>query len=350
MDYAPIVSSSPPSTTPSLQQTSFTFPTPPPSNSSSPQPLLSSSSPSASTYHGVTEAIGLNTPTETTFAPVSADLQDQMSAHPLLSEPGHPLQVEPIATENNEPGDQNSSAFVYSNMLSSNTALGVAHPLPNTFQPAPSLPCSLPTHGGPTSFAFPSVPPHMQSLSFPNVSPSSVHPALHLPNMSHQAKAPTLTASFPPCSFTHPPSSLSCPPFQTSSCLAVSSSFHQSANTLQQTAQHPQNLPNSSTSSSYPPVDAGAIPQFNHGAPYRPERVLQHPSLLSQLEQPLTSTLPSSTPPAALFPAFPSYPLRLCQEPRSSLSIAFRHLYRQHQHGPTHPQGSYLDVSTRAVY
>lgn len=347
MDYAPIVSSSPPSTTPSLQQTTFTFPTPPPSNSSSPEPLLSSSSPSASTYHGVTEAIGSNTPTETTFAPVSADLQDQMSA-PLLSEPCHPLQVGPIATENNEPGDQSSSAYVYSNMISSNTALGVAHPLPNTVQPAPSLPCSLPTHGGPTSFAFPSVPPHMQSLSFPNVSPSSIHPALHLPNMSHQAKAPTLTASFPPCSFTHPPSSLSCPPFQASSCLAISSSFHQSANTLPQTAQHPQNLPNSS--SSYPMVDAGAIPQFNHGAPYRPERVLQHPSLLSQLEQPLTSTLPSSTPPAALFPAFPTYPLRLCQEPRSSLSIAFRHLYRQHQHDPTHPQGSYLDGSTRAIY
>ncbi|KAF3853549.1 hypothetical protein F7725_014237 [Dissostichus mawsoni] len=33
-----------------------------------------------------------------------------------------------------------------------------------------------------------------------------------------------------------------------------------------------------------------------------------------------------------------------------SLTLPFRHLYRQHQHGHAHPQGSYLDMSNRAVY
>lgn len=238
-------------------------------------------------------------------------------------------------------------------MLSVNPAPVTAQLLSNQHQPAASLPCSIPPHGGPTSFAFPSVPPHMPSLSYPSVPPSSTHPALHLPNLSHQVQAPTRAAAFPPPSFTHPPSSLPHPPFQPSSGLAVSTSFQQSATPLPQTAQHPQNLPNpsaSSSTSSYPPVDMSAIPQFNPAAPYRPEMVLHHPSLLSQLDPSLPSGLPSSTPPSTVYPAFTSYPLRLCQEPCSSLPIPFRHLYRQHQHSHAHPQGSYLDMSTRAVY
>ncbi|CAG07599.1 unnamed protein product [Tetraodon nigroviridis] len=31
-------------------------------------------------------------------------------------------------------------------------------------------------------------------------------------------------------------------------------------------------------------------------------------------------------------------------------SLVEGHLYRQHQHGPAHPQGPYLDVSTRGVF
>ncbi|XP_071319092.1 T-box transcription factor TBX6 [Trachinotus anak] len=366
IDYPSILSSSPTlssstTTTPSLQQTSFTFPTPPPSNSSSPQPLLSSSSsspPSANTYHTIPEMISPHTTTGGSFpAPPSAcqsGLQDQMSAHSLLTQPGQPLQGEAITSGNNSPSDQSSAAFIYPNVLPTNPdpAPVVAQPLPNqTHLPAHNLPCSLPTHGATMSFAFPSVPPHMQNLSFPNVSPSPAHPALHLPNLSHQAPAPSLAAAFPPSSFTHPSSSLPHPPFQPSSCLAVTSSFQQSVSSappLPPTA-HPQSLPNpsaSSSTSSYPPVELGAIPQFNPPAPYRPEMVLHHPSLLPQLDP----TLPSSTPPPALYPAFPSYPLRLCQDPHSSLSIPFRHLYRQHQHGHTHPQGSYLDMSTRPVF
>ncbi|KAL7372075.1 hypothetical protein ABVT39_009751 [Epinephelus coioides] len=356
IDYPSILSSSPtlPSsstTTPSLQQTSFTFPTPPPSNSSSPQSLLSSSSPSANTYHAIPETISPQTPTDASFPAPSAcesGLQDQMSVHTLLTQPSQPLQGEAVTSENNSPSDQSSAAFIYPNIPPANPdpVPVTAQPLPNhNYPPAPSLPCSLPNHGGPTSFAFPSVHPHMQNLSFSNMAPTS---ALHLPNLSHQAQPPSLAAAagFPPSSFTHPPSSLPHPPFQPSSCLAVSSSFQQSV-TSAPPAAHPQNLPNPSTSS-YPEI--GGIPQFNPAAPYRPDMVLHHPSLLPQLDPSLPSSLPSSTPPPALYPAFPSYPLRLRQDPHSSLSIPFRHLYRQHQHGHAHPQGSYLDMSTRAVF
>lgn len=339
VDYPAILSSSPTitspsSTTPSLQQTSFIFPTPPPSSSSSPQPLLPStcSSPSATSYQGVTETITPQTPPDATFAAsVPAG---------LLSEP---LQVEPTPAENHEPSDLSSAVFAYPNIYPSIPAPAASLPLANPVQSAPSLPCSMPAHGGPTSFAFPSVPPHMQSLSFQSVPPNSTHPALHLPNLSHQGQASALAAAFPPCSFTHPSSSLPHPPFQPSSCLTVTPSFQQSAATVSQTVQHPQKLSNpSSTTSPYPPVDVGAIPQFNPSATYRPERVLHHPSLLSQLDPSLPSAVPSSNPSPALYPAFPSYPLRLRQEAHTSLPIPFRHLYRQHQHGPPHPQGSFL--------
>ncbi|CAJ1080388.1 T-box transcription factor TBX6 [Xyrichtys novacula] len=339
INYPTILSSSPsptlspPSstTTPSLQQTSFTFPTPPPSNSSSPQQLLSSSSPpSVNTYHNIPETISPHTPTDATFSAPSG-LQEQIPTHP------HDL-----------PSDQSSAGFIYPNILSANPdpAPVTAPPLLNqNHPPPPTLSCSLPSHGAPTSFALPSVPSHMQNISFPNVPPSSAHPALHLSN-----QPPSLAPTFPPSSFPHPTPSLPHPPFQPSSCLAVSSSFQQSATSAP--SVHPPNLhnPPPSSTSSYPSLEIGAIPQFNAAAPYRPDMVLHHPSLLPQLDPSHTSSLPSSTPPQALYPAFPSYPLRLCQDPHSSLSIPFRHLYRQHQHGHTLPQGSYLDMGTRPVF
>uniref|UniRef100_A0A665UI33 T-box transcription factor 6 n=1 Tax=Echeneis naucrates TaxID=173247 RepID=A0A665UI33_ECHNA len=341
IDYPSILSSSSTlssstTTTPSLQQTSFTFPTPPPSNSSSPQPLLSSisssSPPSTNTYHTIPETIRPHTTTDASFPAPPSTCQSDLG--------------------NNSPRDQSSASFIYPNVLPTNSDPSpvVPQPLSNQNQ-APALPCSLPPHGASTSFAFPSVPPHMQNLAFSNVSPSPAHSALHRTNLSHQATAPSLPAPFPPPSFTHPSSSLPHPPFQPSPCLAVSSSFQQSISSTQpiMPTAHPQTFPSSSVSSStpsYPPVEIGAIPQFNPPPPYRPEMVLHHPSLLPQLE----SSLPSSTSPPALYPAFPSYPLRLCQDPHSSLPIPFRHLYRQHQHGHAHPQGSYLDMSTRSMF
>lgn len=299
MDYPTLLSSSPtisPSaTTPSLQPTAFTFPTPPPSTSSSPS------------YHTLPPAnpdmISPPAPAAPSFAPPSGL---DMSSHPLL-----PPVDEPLTAGTNSPSDQSSAVFVY--------------PPAASQAPPPPQPCSAPPYGAAAPFAFPSVPPHMQNLSFPTVPPGQ-----HLPNLSHQGQAPALAAPFPPSSFTHPPSSLPPPPFQPSSCLAVSS-----AGPPLPPAAHPQSL-STAVSSSYPSMEMGPIPPFNPPGPYRSEMVLHHPSL------------PSSAPPA-LYPAFSSYPLRLCQDPHSSLSIPLRHLYR-HQHGHAHPQGSYLDMSTRAVY
>ncbi|KAK5905898.1 hypothetical protein CgunFtcFv8_001813 [Champsocephalus gunnari] len=342
IDYTPILSSPPTlsssSNTPLLQQTTFTFPTPPPSNSSSPQPLLSSSSPS---YHTMPETISPHTPADASFhaPPCQSGLQDQISAHSLLND--QPLQGDSISSASNSPIDQTSAVFIYPNNLPVNPAPVTA--LSNYNLPlAPSLPCSLPTHG--TSFPFPSVSPHMQS--FPNMSSNPSHHAFNFQNLSHQTQA------FPPSSFPHP-SSLPHPhpSFQPSSCLAVPSSFQQSvssAPSMPPTA-YPQNLANPSNSS-YTQVDISGIPQFNPAAHYRPEMVRHHPSLLPQLDPSLPSNLPSSNPPQSLYSAFPSYPLRLCQDPHPSLSLPFRHLYRQHQHVHAHPQGSYLDMSTRAVY
>uniref|UniRef100_A0A672JLT1 T-box transcription factor 6 n=1 Tax=Salarias fasciatus TaxID=181472 RepID=A0A672JLT1_SALFA len=207
-------------------------------------------------------------------------------------------------------------------------------PVPTQSQPPPSgLQCSLPSHGSSPSFTF---PPHMQNLSFSNVSHNPVHAALHLPNLGHQA--------FAPPSFTHPSPSLSHPPFQPSSCLAVSSSLQHSVTAAGPLPNLPNPPPSCPPTSSYPPVELGAIPQFNPAPPYHPEMVLHRPSLLPQLDP----ALPSSTPPPALYPAFPSYPLRLRQDPHPSLPVPFRHLYRQHQHGRS--QGPYLDVGARAVF
>lgn len=360
INYPSLLSSSPAlsstSNTPSLQQTSFTFPTPPPSSSTSPQSLLSSSSsPSSSSnnYHTVPDTISPHTSTDASFhAPSSttclSDLQDQVAVHSLLTQPGQQLQAGPLATDS--PSDQSSAAFMYQNIVPTNPSptLSTAQPFPCQNQPpAPALSCSLPMHASSTSFAPPSVPPQMQNLPFPHISPSPAHPALHLPNLTHQAQPPSLApaTAFPPSSFPYPPSTLPHPPFQPSSCLAVASSFQQSvtpAATLPPVAHNPCT---SSSTPSYPAVEIGAVPPFNPAPPYRPEMVRHHPSLLPHLDP----SLPPSAPNPALYPTFKSYPLRLCQDPHPSLSIPFRHLYRQ-QHGHSLSQGSYLEMSTRPMF
>ncbi|KAK5607176.1 hypothetical protein CRENBAI_006453 [Crenichthys baileyi] len=302
--------------TPSLQQTSFNFPTPPPSDSSSP---------SSGTFHTVPGMVSPHTPaafgaTSNTFP---SDLQDQTSPH------SQGQQGEPDTDGSTGPMVQTSGAFTYPNVLPMNTD--------TEYKPlAASLPCSLPFNGAGTSFALPSIPQQMQTVSFPTVTPS---PTLSFPNLSHQSAAPFL----PPSSFPHSSSSLPHHSFPPSSCLAVSSSFQQplTSAALPQTQPHPSSC---SYTYSYPPAGVSAIPQFTPAPPYRPEMVLHRQALLPQLD----ASLPSSTPPPALYPTFPSYPLRLHQDPHSSLPAPFRHLYRQHQQSYPHSQGSY--ISARAVF
>uniref|UniRef100_A0AAQ5XF15 T-box domain-containing protein n=1 Tax=Amphiprion ocellaris TaxID=80972 RepID=A0AAQ5XF15_AMPOC len=335
----------------SMAEPAFTssFPAPPPSSSSFPSAPLPQPSSSFSSL-----------PSSDTSDPQPSippiDYPSLLSSSPSLSAAATTPSLQQTSFTFPTPPPSNSSSPQPLLPSSSSPSSNPYHAIPETISPqtdasfaAPSSTC----HSGQMSAQSLLIQPNQTlqqepggngspsdqssaNLSFPNVSPS---PALHLQNLSHQAQP--LTAAFPPSSFAHPSSSLPHPSFQPSACLA--SSFQQSAGT------HPQNLPNPSSSSStpsYPPVEIGAIPQFNPAPPYRPEMVLHHPSLLPQLD----SSLPSSTPPPSLYPAFPSYPLRLCQDPHSSLSIPFRHLYRQHQHGHPHPQGSYLDMSTRAVF
>ncbi|MEQ2255443.1 hypothetical protein ILYODFUR_013954 [Ilyodon furcidens] len=302
--------------TPSLQQTSFNFPTPPPSDSSSP---------SSGTFHTVPEMVSPHTPAAfgATSNTCPSDLQDQTSPH------SQGQQGEPDTDGSTGPMVQTSGAFTYPNVLPMNTD--------TEYKPlVASLPCSLPSNGAGTSFALPSIPQQMQTVSFPTLTPS---PTLSFPNLSHQTAAPFL----PPSSFPHSSSSLPHHSFPPSSCLAVSSSFQQplTSAALPQTQPHPSS---SSYTCSYPSAGVSTIPQFTPAPPYRPEMVLHRQALLPQLD----SSLPSSTPPQALYPAFPSYPLRLHQDPHSSLPAPFRHLYRQHQQSYPHPQGSY--ISARAVF
>ncbi|KAG9349997.1 hypothetical protein JZ751_026350 [Albula glossodonta] len=74
-----------------------------------------------------------------------------------------------------------------------------------------------------------------------------------------------------------------------------------------------------------------------------------HPPLMPTLEPSLTSCISSSSPAqAALYSSFPSYPLRLCQDPRSSFPIPLRHMYGQHRHGHAHGQSSFLEIGGRS--
>ncbi|CAL1599387.1 unnamed protein product [Knipowitschia caucasica] len=291
LDYHTTTLSPTSTSTPALQQTTFTFPTPPHSNSSSPLPVADT--PPAYSY-----ACDLENAAITSYSAPNPAC-DHMSANSLLNQPT----IDPMT--NSSINDPTPPEYAYPHFLSTN---------PNSIQAlsnqnqlhSPSLSCSFPVYNNPLqSFAF---PPPMQNLAFPNMTANPSH-ALHLPNLNHQPQPP-----FPPSSFTH--SALSHPQFQAPS----------NSQTLSN-ASAPHNA------TSYPPVELGAIPQFSSGAPYRPDIVRHHPALLSQLDLPTAASNP------AMYSTFSPYP---------HLPLPLRHLYRQHQHANT--QGPYLDMGARAVY
>ncbi|PWA16677.1 hypothetical protein CCH79_00017508 [Gambusia affinis] len=204
---------------------SLSFPTPPPSDTSS--------SPANSAF--IPETISPHT---------SADF-----TCPSNSPPSQAQQGEPDANASNGRLAHTSAAFTYPNIL------------PMNAEPEYSL-ATFPPNGSCNTFALPSLPQQIQTLSFPNVTPSA---ALNFPNLTHQAQFAT--------------------------------------------------------------------------SPYHPEVVLHRQAFIPP---------PTSTPAPALYPAFPSYPLRLHQDPHSALSAPFSHLYRQHQQSHPRSQGPY--ISTRAVF
>nr|XP_029541441.1 T-box transcription factor TBX6-like [Oncorhynchus nerka] len=385
-DYPSILSSSPtlPSspTSPSLQQTSFTYPTVPISTSSSPKPLLSSTS-CQSILPSIQQQglLSPHTPTNTSFPslpPPSCQpiQQNGVTTHSMLTPPNQALQAVPISNQTPPLLVFNPTAYPYPNLPLSNviqttpSLFNLSSPSTSQSHPVPSLPYSLSSHSAPLSYPFPSLPSSLSSCSsvqnwtLPNVSSGSVHSAVSIP-IPTQIQAPSVGSSFLPSSFTHPPSSLPNPVYQPSSCSTIpsvsvasfqpSASSHISPFSLTNHSLPPTACPQNQTAtpSSYPPIaptEIGSFSQFNSGAPYLPEMVLHHPSLLPPLDPSLSSCVSSSSTPPALYPPFSSYPLRLCQDPRSSFTIPLRHMYRQHQHGHTHAQGSYLDMSGRAVF
>ncbi|KAK6302152.1 hypothetical protein J4Q44_G00282050 [Coregonus suidteri] len=256
-DYPSILSSSPtlPSSTtsPLLQQTSFTYPTLSLSTSSFPKPLLSSTS-----FHSIPPSdpqqglLSPHTPTNTYFPSLPPPCcqpiqQNGVTTHSMLTPPNQALQAVPISNQTPPP-------------------LSVFNP---TAYPYPNLPLSNVNQ---------TTPPSLFNLSIYQPSSCSAIPSASVPSFQ-----PSASSHIPPFSLTNhslPPTT--CPQNQTT------------------------------TPSSYPPIaptEIGSFSQFNPGAPYLPE-----------------------------------------MDPRSSFPIPLRHMYRQHQHGHTHPQGSYMDMSGRAVF
>ncbi|CAL8303772.1 unnamed protein product [Lota lota] len=159
-----------------------------------------------------------------------------------------------------------------------------------------------------SQFTYPSAPPLNQSQlsSFP----------------LNQSQLSSFTHSFPSSSFNHPS-------FQSNSCF----SSHLPPPSLGFPSSH---LPPSSLSGQgqTPSPFFSSSAELHPGSPYLPDMMLHLPALSSSSQGP------------ALYSSFPSYPLRLCPDPRSSMPVPLRHVYRQ----PQPPQGSYLDMGPRAAF
>ncbi|KAG9267397.1 T-box transcription factor TBX6-like [Astyanax mexicanus] len=236
-----------------------------------------------------------------------------------------------------------------------NIQIPIVNPNPN---PNPSVSASLPTTFQPPqpSYAFPTtIPsgPHLfQNLAMPPTGSSHAVPAI--PNMAHFQ--PTIPQSLSASTFSHIPPQCNSNPTQIppQTFMPVQAS-HPTPHLPPHSALQNHSLPPAPTHTqytanpnAYPAVAASEVGSFSQmnppPAPYLPDVVL-HPSLLPPLDHPLSS----SAPPARYNP-FPSYPLRLCQDPRTSFHLPLRHIYRQPQHVHPHSQGPYLDLGGRAAY
>uniref|UniRef100_A0A4W4GTU4 T-box domain-containing protein n=1 Tax=Electrophorus electricus TaxID=8005 RepID=A0A4W4GTU4_ELEEL len=376
--FLPVQSSNNPEpTTPSTQVLpTSAFPFPP-----MPQPNPISVTPDS---HQVQTDFPFLSMQETTSSGMSTSSVPDTTAFPFLSQPSHsnpsasPSVQAPVAfsfttTHPSSASLQNPS----SSFQTHSTPVSVAYsssspinPVPTqavsgpTLNPAPahslsSLSASLPTHavsGSQSTSAqtpyvsYPfhtSIPgPHpRQNLAMASV--GSSHGVQALPNMSQIQ--PTISQSFPTSPFSHVPPQCANPsqiPSQPFTHIQASVASHLPHSALQnhpihQSSSH-THYPASSTNA-YPPVapsEIGSFSQVNPAAPYLPDVVL-HPPILPPIDH--------STPPS-LYNHFPSYPLRLCQDPRSSFHLPLRHIFRQTQHVHSNSQGPYLDLGGRPTF
>ncbi|XP_036392736.1 T-box transcription factor TBX6 [Megalops cyprinoides] len=352
---SPLYESLPPSSYPSL------LPSSPPLPSSTASPSIPTSD-STINYQLLPSSSSPQLPTSASYPsiPPSNSPQDLLSPHtpPNSTYPSQPpplyQSIHHSASTHTPPSVQNptlpTSASISTPSSDPNPSLPTSTITHTTPVPIPTLPSSTSIHT-PPSVANPTLPPSTSIHSTPS--------ALSQPVLS------SALSSFPSSASVHAPPSVPNPSFP-SSCYVLPSSAPSLPSLPASTSSHTSSsLPNpplppaayahfpSSAPSSYPtvpPTEIGSFSQFNPAPPYLSEMVL-HPSLMSTLEPSLSSCLPSSSSAqAALYPPFPSYPLRLCQDPRSPFTIPLRHIYGQHRHGHAHSQGPYLEMGGRGVF
>ncbi|KAL6474971.1 hypothetical protein MHYP_G00160110 [Metynnis hypsauchen] len=375
--FPPVQSSNNPDpTTPPSQvipQTAFPFPPVPQAN---PNNGTSDSNPipTAFPFHSVpqTNSNPVTTPSE---------LNTNTTSFPFPTHPNNPnpqsslprqtpaacsfttTQLSSASHLNSSPSFQNPSHSTTESFIHSSSSSLHAVPPQTISIPTINPTTSLPTHAisGPipnsvqpphTSYPFPTSIPSgsypLQNLGMPAIGPS--HGVPSIPNMVQIQ--PTIPQSLPASSFSHVPPQCANPsqvPAQPFVPIQASTTSHLPHAALQNHSvpPGPTHTQYPASSNAYPPVapsEIGSFSQMNPAAPYLPDMVL-HPSLLP----PLDHGLPSSTPPSRYNP-FPSYPLRLCQDPRTSFHLPLRHIYRQPQHLHSNNQGPYLDLGGRAAF
>ncbi|XP_062859477.1 T-box transcription factor TBX6 [Trichomycterus rosablanca] len=295
--------------------------------------------------------VDVSTPTAFPFPPIQSSNNSESTTPPSQILPQTAFPFPPIQSTNN------------SDTPPSQILAQTAFPFPPVQQPNP-LNDSLDSNPISTSFPFLSEPeststplptPHPTVYNFsvfpepkePKFLPSNVQALGNIAQVQ-----PTLPQSFPP-TYQHIPPQCANPsqiPAQSFPSIPPSTATfltHPALPNHPVPATHPH--PHTQYPvpyNAYPPVapsELGSFSQINPNASYLPDMVL-HPSILPALDNSLPSTA------ASIYNPFPSYPLRLCQDPRSSFHLQLRHLYRQPQ--PVHPnnQGSYLELGGRPAF
>lgn len=368
--FPPVPSSNnPDSTTPSSQilpHTAFPFPPVEHPNGQTDPNQISTAFP----FNSVTESTStpLNTPPDqdsnTTAFPFSPQPSNTNSSAPLPVQTLAPYYFQSSANSHpssyQNPTNSANGPFTQMSSNSVNVARTQVFNNPVISAIAATPIASLPTHVVPGSISnsthtphisyplppsIPVGPPPLQNVAA--IGSSQVVPAF--PNIGQVQ--PTMPQSFPTSTFSH------MPPQCANSSQIPSQSFApmpgSTASLLSHSALQNHPIPPGpthtqfpATTTAYPPVapsEIGSFSQLNPAAPYLPEMVL-HPSLLPSLD----NTLPSSA--TSLYNPFPSYPLRLCQDPRSSFHLQLRHIYRQPQHVHANSQGSYIDLGGRPAF
>lgn len=356
-----------------LPQTVLSFPAVAQCNPNpNPTPSNPNMTPTAFPFPSPAQSTPIMTPSnsETTILPFASVQQNQQNLHLNTAESTQNpaagsfplpqlLSTSGLSTVSVVPNPIHSTAGPFSfpptNVIHQGPIQAVSSTLhPTTAYPIQPFPAALSKHNPPgsnpvasshTSYPFSnhiqSGPHPLQSLALP--SSSSIH---SVPISNTAQIQPSFTQSYPNPSFPHIPpqaanlsqiSSQSFPIQPANSSQLFHSSFPNPS--IPPASAHPQCTASTNAYPAVAPTEIGTFSQLNSAAPYRPDMVL-HPSLLPPLD--------TSSAPPSLYNPFPAYSLRLCQNPRSSLHLPIRHIYRQPQHA--HGQGSYYDLGGRAVF